>query len=414
MAEMADQQLIYDWNRHEGEVRPPAQKVEFDDETLRDGLQSPSVVDPDLEQKVEILHYMEKLGIDAVNIGLPAAGPRAVESAGRLLQEIVAAKMKISPNCAARTLEADVQPIIDLSQKYGRAIEAATFIGSSPIRQYAENWSFDFLLKNIEKAVSFAVKHDLPVMFVTEDTTRANPEHLRQLYTTAIRAGAKRICCADTVGHATPAGARAIIRFLRGVVDEVDPAVKIDWHGHKDRGLAVATALAALEAGANRVHGTALGIGERCGNAPIEQLLVNCKLLGWIDQDLTALMDYVLLVSKATHTPIPRNYPLVGEDAFRTATGVHAAAIIKAQRKGDAELADRVYSSVPASWLGRKQVIEIGPMSGESNVIYWLESRGIEAKPELVQELFRRAKAAKQTLSEAEIMSVVEAFRSRA
>ena len=413
MADIDAKQLIYDWNQHETEPFKPQRPVEFDDETLRDGLQSPSVVDPDIEDKIRILHYMEKLGIQAVDIGLPAAGPRAVEDAGRLLKEIVDAGMAISPNCAARTLENDVRPIVELSQKYGKAIEAATFIGSSPIRQYAENWDLDFMLKNIEKAITFAVKHDLPVMFVTEDTTRAHPEHLKMLYTTAIRAGAKRICCADTVGHATPQGARAIIRFLRRLADSIDPDVKIDWHGHKDRGLSVATALAAIEAGADRVHGTALGIGERCGNAPMEQLLVNCKLLGWIDNDLTALPEYVELVSRATHTPIPRNYPMVGLDAFRTATGVHAAAIIKAQRKGEADLADRVYSSVPASWLGRKQIIDIGPMSGESNVIYWLEARGIEAHPELVKAIFHKAKSSKTTLTEAEIQDIIRDFERR-
>ncbi len=412
MAEIAEKDLIYDWNQHETELFKPERPVEFDDETLRDGLQSPSVVDPDIEDKIRILHYMEQLGIQAVDIGLPAAGPRAVEDAGRLLKEIVDAGLKISPNCAARTLENDVRPIVELSQKYGKAIEAATFIGSSPIRQYAENWDLDFMLKNIEKAITFAVKHDLPVMFVTEDTTRAHPEHLKKLYTTAIRAGAKRICCADTVGHATPQGARAIIRFLRRLADAIDPEVKIDWHGHKDRGLSVATALAAIEAGADRVHGTALGIGERCGNAPMEQLLVNCKLLGWIDNDLTALPEYVELVSRATHTPIPRNYPMVGMDAFRTATGVHAAAIIKAQRKGEADLADRVYSSVPASWLGRQQIIDIGPMSGESNVIYWLETRGIEARPELVRAIFEKAKTSKTTLSEEDIQDIIRNFES--
>ncbi|RMD92324.1 MAG: 2-isopropylmalate synthase, partial [Calditrichaeota bacterium] len=226
-------------------------------------------------------------------------------------------------------------------------------------------------------------------------------------YTAAIRMGARRICCADTVGHATPRGAAAIIRFLRELVDEIDPEVKIDWHGHKDRGLSVANTLAAIEAGADRVHGSALGIGERCGNTPMEHILVNCKLLNWIDNDLSKLYRYTEVASRATQIPIPKNYPIVGEDAFRTGTGVHAAAIIKAKKKGDDWLADRVYSGVPASWFGRKQSIEIGPMSGESNIIYWLEEHGFEAKPEWVKAIFAAAKQTNQTLTEPEILQII-------
>ncbi len=408
MTDFKESDLIYDWNAHERQAFKPDWTVEFDDETLRDGLQSPSVVDPDIDDKIKILHLMEQLGIQSVDIGLPAAGQRAFEDADRLMQEIVQSNLAIFPNCAARTLVADIEPIVELSQKHGVKIEAATFIGSSPIRQYAEGWDLSFILKNIETAIEFCLRHDLPVMFVTEDTTRAHPDHLRQLYTTAMRAGAQRICCADTVGHATPAGAAAIIGFLKDLVQEVNPEVKIDWHGHKDRGLDVANTLAAIEAGAHRVHGTALGIGERCGNTPMEQILINCKLLGWIDNDLTALNEYAQTVSRATNTPIPKNYPIVGEDAFRTATGVHAAAIIKAQKKGHEWLADRIYSSVPASWLNRKQKIEIGPMSGESNVVYWLQSHGFEPREEWVKAIFSAAKSSRHTLSEDEINMILQ------
>lgn len=402
-----ENQLIHDWNRHNGSQIDPQQPIEFDDETLRDGLQSPSVFDPPIAQKLEILHLMVQLGIQSLNVALPAAGPRAVENADALLAEIVRARLPIVPNCAARTVVSDIQPIIDLSQKHGIAIEVACFIGSSPIRQYAESWDLDFLLRCTDEAVTFAVRHNMPVMYVTEDTTRALPEHIRQLYSTAMRCGAGRICATDTVGHATPNGARQLVGFLRDLVQEVSPTVKIDWHGHKDRGLSVANTLAAIEAGANRVHGTALGIGERCGNTPMELLLVNCKLLGWIDNDLNALMKYVETVSQATRTPVPNNYPVVGRDAFRTATGVHAAAIIKARKKGDAWLADRVYSGVPAGWLGREQVIEIGPMSGLSNVAFWLETHGYPADEQVARKIFAAAKQKDHTLTDEEVEALV-------
>ena len=402
--------LIYDLNRAGGAVFPARGRVELDDETLRDGLQSPSVKSPSIDKKLRILHLMEALGIDSADIGLPGAGPHVVATVARLAQEIVGAGMKIRPNCAARTVAADILPIIEISQKVGLPIEVACFIGSSPIRQYAEDWDLDRMLRLTEDAVTLAVKEGLPVMYVTEDTTRAHPDHIRRLYTTAMRAGARRVCVCDTVGHATPNGVKNLIRFVCDLVLEVNAEVKIDWHGHQDRGLGVTNALWALEAGAHRVHACGLGIGERVGNTPMDQLLVNLRLLGWTDRDLTKLHEYCSVVSEATGVRIPDNYPIVGRDAFRTGTGVHAAAIIKARKKGDDWLADRVYSGVPAEMVGRRQIIEVGPMSGVSNVQCWLENHGIEPRPELVEAIFRRAKESDQILSDEEILAVANSL----
>lgn len=397
--------LIYDWNRADGSesARPPM----LNDETLRDGLQSPSVLDPPIEKKIQILHLMNELGIDSVNLGLPGAGARAKADVLRLAQEISRAKLHIRPNCAARTVESDIQPIADVVQATGVEIEAATFLGSSPIRQYAEDWTLDFLLRTTEKAVKFAAGLGLPVMYVTEDTTRARPEAVKQLYTAAINAGAQAIVVCDTVGHVTPRGTRALLRFvIEEAVKPTGAKVRLDWHGHSDRGLAVANSLAALEAGASQVHAAALGIGERVGNTPMDQMLVNLKLMGAIQRDLTRLKDYCQAVSEALGVPIPPNYPVVGRDAFRTATGVHAAAVIKAYKKNEVELANQVYSGVPSHWFGMHQKIEIGPMSGKSNVIYWLEKRGMEATDELVEKIFARAKQSDRLLTEDQIMEV--------
>jgi isopropylmalate/homocitrate/citramalate synthase len=406
-----ENELIYDWNRAAGsDLAPARRRVELDDETLRDGLQSPSVRSPSIEDKVRILHLIADLGIDAADIGLPGAGPHVARDVERLAREIVDCRLKISPNCAARTVIADIEPIADISQRVGIAIEVACFIGSSPIRQYAEGWSMDKMLRLSEQAVAFSVEHGLPVMFVTEDTTRAAPADLDRLYRTAIEAGARRICVADTVGHATPAGVRNLVRHIRRLVESTGEDVKIDWHGHDDRGLSVINSLTAAEAGADRLHGTAVGIGERVGNCPMDQLLVNMQLLGWIDRDLSRLREYCLLVAETTGVPLPDNYPVVGRDAFRTGTGVHAAAIIKARARGHDWLADRVYSAVPASLIGSHQVIEVGPMSGESNVVYWLEERGIEPARELVSEIFQHAKNAPCVLKEDEILALCEAY----
>ncbi len=401
-------ELIYDWNKVYAASMKPSGRVLLNDESLRDGLQSPSVRDPSIEEKIEILHLMEQLGINSLDIGLPGAGPRAVAHCEALAREIGRAKLKIKPNCAARTHENDIRPIAEIVQRTGVPIEAATFIGSSPIRRYTEDWTDDFLLRTTEHAVKFAVSLGLGVMYVTEDTTRCDPETIQRLYSTAINCGAKAIVVCDTTGHATPMGTVALIHFVvNEVVNPSGAQVRVEWHGHCDRGLAVANSIAALVAGAEVVHATACGIGERVGNTQMDQMLVNLKLLGiepWASQDLSRLKDYCEAVSKATGIPIPKNYPVVGDDAFRTGTGVHAAAVIKAYRKNDIELANSIYSGVPSHYFGMEQVIEIGPMSGKSNVYFWLERRGIAATEELVDRIFQRAKNSDRMLRDEEIL----------
>jgi 2-isopropylmalate synthase len=399
--------LIYDWNTVDGPPPARTRLIEFDDETLRDGLQSPSITNPPVESKLRILHLIDKLGIDSADIGLPGAGPHVVEHTTRLAREIVDQKLRVRPNCAARTVIADVRPIAEISQKVGIPIEACTFIGSSPIRQYTEDWSIEMMLRSSEEAVTFAVNEGLPVMYVTEDTIRAHPDTLRQLFTTAIRAGASRLCLCDTVGHATPPGVRALVRWTRALVEELGADVRIDWHGHQDRGLGVINTVAAVEAGADRVHATGLGIGERCGNTPMDQLLVNLKLMGYVDNDLSALGEYCAAVSEAVDVPIPANYPVIGADAFRTGTGVHAAAVIKAFRRGDTALANMVYSGVPAHMVGREQTIEVGPMSGKSNVVFWLEQRGFDATEDVVDRIFQLAKRSNHILRDEDIMALL-------
>jgi 2-isopropylmalate synthase len=384
--------LIFDWAEAGPRRAHWPEHVMLDDETLRDGLQSPSVIDPSLETKVEILHLMEKLGIETADV----------------CREIADNRLRIKPNCAARTLLVDIQPIAEVTQLTGVPIEACTFIGSSPIRQYAEEWDVDHILRHSRPAIEFAVREGLPVMFVTEDTVRSSPEHLRVILTAACEAGAKRLCLCDTVGAAVPEGVMNLVSWVKNLVDELGVDVGIDWHGHRDRGLDLANTLAAIQAGATRVHGTALGIGERVGNTPMEQILINLKLLGMRDDDLSYLPQYVGVVGKATGVPIAVNAPIIGPDAFRTATGVHAAAVIKAEKKGDAWLADRVYSGVPASWVGRRQKIEVGPMSGNSNAACYLEARGLPSAPDVIEAVMNVAKKSDRLLTEQEILQIVQ------
>ena len=400
-------QLIYDWNTVDV-VDKPSGPVAIHDETLRDGIQGPSVRDPDIDHKLRFLHLANDLGVASIDLGLPGAGPRAVADVERLAEEIRDQRLRIKPLCAARTLEVDIRPVVEISQRVGIPIEVAAFIGSSPIRQYAEGWTTEHMVDTTRNAVRFAHQNQLPVMYVTEDTTRAQPETLRGLFGTAIEEGAQRVAVCDTVGHSTPDGVRAVVGYVRRMLDAMKPEVGLDWHGHNDRGFGLINAIVAAVAGADRIHGCALGLGERVGNTHLDLLLVNFRLLGWIDTDLSKLREMGEVIAEGTGMAIPANYPVLGKDAFRTATGVHAAAVIKAKRKGDEWLANRVYSGVPAELFGCEQVIEIGPMSGESNVVYWLEQRGITPRPDLVKAIFDQAKQGKGLLSEAEILAIVE------
>ena len=396
---------VYDWNSPgEGEgfaARRPA--VELDDETLRDGLQSPSAKAPPLQAKRDFLHILARLGVHAVDIGIPASGPTAFEDAIYLAKEIGKGGLPLSANCASRTVVKDVRQVIEVSQRGGIPVEVAVFIGSSAIRHQAEDWDKKFVLKSIRESVAEGLRGGLNVMIVTEDTTRAHPDLIRELYACALDEGARRVCIADTVGFATPAGARRLVTFLRDVIRDVGVEAAVDWHGHQDRGLGLAAALGALEGGADRIHGSALGLGERVGNTPLDLVLVNLKMMGLWDRGLEPLTDYVDWVARYAGVTVPWNYPVFGRDAYKTGTGIHAAAILKAMEKGDRELVDLVYSAVPAWWTGRQQTIEVGPMSGDSNVIFWLRKQGVEPTRERIRAVRLVAKESDHTLTDDEI-----------
>ncbi len=415
---MNTNKLIYDWNVIDYDInRNPANHphdVWFDDETLRDGLQSPSARNPSIEQKIELLSYMERLGIQKVDLGLPGAGPFHLEHISAMLSHISDNDYQIRPGAAVRTLMHDIEPLVDMQHKHGMEIQASAFLGTSPIRQYTEGWTMEKLISTMEKAVSYAVENEVPVMFVTEDTTRSKPEDVKAIYQRAMELGVRRLCVCDTCGHVTPNGVKKLLNFIDEEVIKDGGyqrnQIEVNWHGHQDRGLGVANNIAAVEAGADVIHGTALGVGERAGNAPMDQTLVNLKLMGVIDNDLTLLDEYTRKANEYIEVPLPRNYPIFGTDAFETGTGVHASAVIKAMRKGDDWLADRVYSGVPAGDFGLKQVIRIGHMAGRSNIVWWLEQNGYEVTDELVAHMFEVAKKQSRNMTDAEIESEVTQY----
>ncbi len=400
-------ELLYDWNVRGPANSPPLRKVRTFDETLRDGVQCPSVTDPPIEAKMEMVRILAGLGVHHVDIGLPGAGPRAVADTTTLAEMIRDERLPIAAACAARTVAADIRPIVEISEKVGLPIEVMAFLGASPVRLYAEGWDEDLLERRTRESVSMAKKAGIPCTFVTEDTIRSHPTTLRRLFSAAVEEGVDGLCVCDTVGHATPNGVFNLVHFTRDVLRGLGSDARIDWHGHNDRGFGLGNALSAIEAGVDRVHGTILGMGERVGNTSLDLLLVNLKLLGIEENALAGLGDLVDLASKACNWPIPVNYPVFGRDAFRTATGVHAAAIIKAENRGETGLSDLVYSGVPASWFGREQEIDIGHMSGDSNIIYWLRKRGFEPTTERVAAIRQLAKSGNRTLEEHEVLAVL-------
>ena len=408
--------MIHDWNVPERSSGSVAPKQSLLDDTLRDGLQNAAVRQPSLEERAELLHRMVAIGVGCVNLGLPGSSPRAFATAERLASEIVREKLALGAACAGRTVEADMHAIVELCQRTGLAVEGHAFVGASAIRAHVEGWDLALLERRTEAALGVLVRAGVPAVFVTEDTTRSEPETLRRLFGVALAAGATRLCLCDTVGHATPVGTRRLVAFTRAFVAEHGGGIAIDWHGHNDRGLALANALEALAAGADRAHATALGVGERVGNVPMELLVLNLALagkspLGGAELDLVPLAEYCRRSAELLAWQIPPNHPLVGENAFRTATGVHAAAILKAQRKGT-WAADHVYGAVPAGALGRRQEICVGAMSGSANVASWLEAHGIEPDEALVKRVLEHARAADHILTDAEIRAILPVLSS--
>lgn len=399
--------LIHDWNESQ---QAPVVISETCDETLRDGIQSPSVFDPDIDHKLELIDLMDQLGITIANIGLPGAGPRARHDVTQIARYVRDQRLMLQVNCAARTVVQDIAPIAAIQHEIGIPITAYCFLGTSPIRQLVEDWSLERLKRVTDEALSFALKENLKVAFVTEDTTRSQPQTLSVLFKHAINLGIERLVLCDTVGHATPSGVQTLIAFTKQIIAETNADIKIDWHGHNDRGLAVANALCAREAGAHRLHGTALGVGERVGNTAIDQLIINLKLAGAYPNDLARMADYVEKAANYLRIPLPYNYPAFGKDAFRTATGVHAAAVIKAINRGDEVLANTIYSGVPAHWFGRRQSIELGPMSGASNVKFWLRDHNVAETDKLVEKLLQFAKQQSALMSEEKILELVAEY----
>ena len=402
--------MLFDWSRTgRARVAARADGGALLDETLRDGIQAPHVSTPALDEKLELIDHMVRCGIQYATVGFPGSGPAAAGDCLAIARHVAAQDHPLALGYAGRTHPADVRAICDIAQHAGVSVGAYIFIGISPIRLYVEEWTVGSVAADIRRAVAECRRDGVTFVLVLEDAVRCTPTILERVYDVALELGIKRLTLCDTVGAASPAGTEALVRWSAWYFEVREHPVALEWHGHNDRGLALTNSLTALAAGCARVHGTVLGVGERAGNASIDQLIVNRELEHPGEYDMKALREYCGRASGVLGVPIPENYPAMGRDVFKTSAGVHAAAILKAHEKRDAFAKDSVYSGVPASLLGRDQEVVIDSASGASNVRYWFAINGGEPGEALIRHVLDTAKQARRPLTDEEIRRIVAA-----
>ncbi len=400
---MTEEQLIYDWNRQSG-AAPLTCSPEVLDVTLLEAPHSPAARQPPLSERLRLLHQLDELGLDLVCLG--DAGEGWAETLP-LVSEVAESRLKVRSAVLCRNHATELERVAEASEQLGHAIHVLLQCGYSPLQEWkGEAWAAA-RAERMQESVMFAVGLGLTVTLLCPDAPRAHPGWLVDTLGRALDSGAQRLALVDTTGCATPEGVARLVAFVTELCRRKGLPERIDWFGFNDRGLALANALTALESGASRVHASVLGLAERSGCVPLDLLLINLRLLGALDRPMEALASVCQRVAEGYQVEVLSNYPVLGKDAFRTGTGVHAAAIIKAERKGFSWLADLIYSGVPAALFGFEQLIEVGPMAGESNVLHWLARNHLEATPERVQALLAAAKSADHVLSDEEIRAAL-------
>jgi 2-isopropylmalate synthase len=364
--------------------------------------------------KRRLLVLMSELGLRSAALGYPGSGPRQFADALALAREVMRAQMPIDASCSARASVKDVATVLDVIERSGLDVEVAVSLSVSPIMLGAEGITIDRVQEAADASISFAVRAGARVVAVIEDASRTPPEMLAVLIRHVLSLGATAIQVSDSVGQSTPEGTRALLRFVSEQVKvRSGRTVRVDWHGQQDRGLALANALAATEAGADRVLASALGLGERCGTVPLELLLTNLRLIGRWPHTLNALQEYCESAAAAFGVAIAPAHAVIGADAFRIGSGAHATAMVKALRSGDRSLADVVCSAVPASLVGAEPRVDVSPVSGLSNVRWWLAQHGYDPGDlVLMRELLLAVKHTQRVASDDELRDLADELLS--
>lgn len=398
--EARSENLFFDWG-HSLQVPFPA----ILDATLRDGIQGILTRYPSLDEKLHLVDLLLSLGVHEFEIGMPVVGLKHKQESIAVAAHIFKQCPDARVICLARTKIDDVIAVAEVAQAVGCHIGCALFVGSSPIRRRVEGWSIVDLVNWTAQAVRFAVHEGLAVSLACEDATRSEPETLRNLYLTAIEHGASRVVIPDTVGICSTDSTRRIVEFFRDQITDGD-TIPIDWHGHNDRDLGVANAVAAANAGATCIHTTVLGIGERCGNVPLEPLLVHLATHETYQWNLSILPQLAEYASKIFDDPIRSRYPIIGQNAFATAAGTHGAALYKATQRRDSQLAANVYAGADPRSFGREVQVFVGPMSGVANVKWKAQELGVSLKPNSEEDILLVAKERDKILTDQEFRTV--------
>ena len=397
-------EYLYSWNRLD---REQYRRVRIEEDT-RDALQSARAVQPSTLQRKKLLDLSAKVGVHFAFLGFPAASRREADQCVALVEHIATQRLEIEPVLMARALESDIEPILGIRERSSRDVTADIFIGTSGLRLKVEGWTLDAMLGKIRKAARFASENDLNFRISLEDSTRTAPDELAKSARAAIDAGAKAIILCDTVGDCLPSGASRTTAFVMELIERAGADVDVGWHGHNDKGLSLANALASIEAGASIVSGTFTGMGERTGNIPLEQMILILSEAGNEMYDLRYLTRACELFCLSSRIEMAPGLPIVGRDAFSTSTGTHAAAIRKARAMGR-DFEDLVYSAVSAGALGRAQTLLIGPNSGRGAICAVLEEMSIPATDRTVGLVLHHCKENDRCLESAdEIRGLLE------
>jgi 2-isopropylmalate synthase len=400
----------FDWNTPTVRRQP----IEVGDVTLSEGLLSPSVVDPSQPDKRRLLSLMPVLGLRAVSLGHPGLGVRQFSTVLNLARELMLAQWELDASCVARASVKDVASALDVRERSGLDVEVAVTLAVSPIQMEAEGLSAARLRDAAEASIAFAVRAGARVVAVLDDASRTPPEQLAPVLRDVAALGASAVRLADSAGRATPDATRALVRFVsEHLRTRTGRPVRLDWVGQNDRGLALANAMAAVDAGVDRVFASALGLGSRSGITPMELLLTNLRVNGLWSHSLRTVVEYCESAATAFGIAIAPSSPLIGSDAFRTGSGAHATALVKALRAGDPWLADNVISGVPAGLLGLENRVDISPVSGLSNVRWWLARHGYDASDQvLTRELLLAVKQTQRAATDDELHELVATLLS--
>lgn len=390
--------------------------AQIDDETLRDGLQSSGIRHPTPEEGLVLFDLMYQLGTQRADIGFAAAGEAHMKRIKAIAEHnsILDPKMEIS--CAARMTPQDIEPIVQISQEIGAHFWADAFIGITPERIDSEGWNQKQMIEWVENTVGFSLENDVDVMLVTESTIdgiEKNAEFLEQIYLTGLNKGAKRVCISDTTGARLPHEVEEAVLWMRQLLNRSGfEKVAIDFHGHNDLRSAVPNSIAALRAGAQRVHATILHAGERRGNTDRTALQLQLRRTG-MDQgayNLRVIPEYVRQASRILGIEVRESYPGIGDESRAVISGVHASAVLKA-KKIQEDNAGGVYLPVNYQELlgvEPSHVVRIGPMAGRASVHLWAIFQGLdEISDAQATKVIAWAKKEKRALTDDEIRKLL-------